>query len=172
MFTETLEMIKAVGTPAAAAAGVYIAYKFGRIQAGIAKQQADTAARSTFLVQNKLKMEMFDRRMVVYKTIADMLTNLATKGWLSNEDETAYLVGTNGAHWLFNDEIVELVERSLWRDLLDYRAAQTALAEIDETSAPGERERAANNKHEARKALLDQRADIDDLFAHYMRIQT
>jgi len=166
---EFLDIIKTIGTPLVAGCGVYIAYTFSKIQAGIAQQQAATAALSVQTARNKLKLDLFDRRLVIYNTVTTMLAQLGTTDNLSPDDERNYLVGTNGAHWLFDAHVIEYLEKTIWHQMIDFSLTKSQLRDADEQS---DRQVAAARKMIARQTLLDQRQVLDQTFEPYLKLET
>lgn len=170
MYQEILEFAKAFGTPIAACVGAataaWVAHKFGKIQARIAQQQADTAALAARTAQNKLKFEQYEKRLVVYKATQDVLMQVSTRGRLTDEDDTAYLVGTVGAHWLFDKPVVEYLEKTFWHAMIDFRSADGELRDADSRS---DRKGAVERRGIRRQFLLDQRPLIDAMFEPYLK---
>lgn len=73
------------------------AWRFGSIQAGIAKQQARTA-------HNKLRLDLFERRLKVYQAVADYLAEVPM--WVPEESKLDdHLPKFTAARWLFGDEV-------------------------------------------------------------------
>ena len=170
MYQDILEFARAFGTPAAACVGsataAWVAHKFGSIQARIAQQQADTAALVAKTARNKLKFEQFDRRLVIYKATQDVLAKVSTHGRLTDEDESGYLIGTSGAHWLFDKAVVEYLERTLWHAMIDFRSADQSLRDAD---AHTDRRKAVERRGTLRQVLMDQRPLIDSMFEPYLK---
>lgn len=166
---EFLDIIKVFGAPAVAVCGVFIANKFGNIQADIARQQAATAALSVRTAKNKLKLELFDRRLVIYNAVTTMLGQLAVNGNLSSDDKRNYWVGINGAHWLFEAHVVNYLEETIWNQMVDFDLMKSELENLDERHC---RKTAAELKSKARKTLLDQRPVLDQMFEPYLKLET
>jgi hypothetical protein len=167
-----LEVLKAVAPLIAAllAAGVgaYVAHKFGTIQAGIARQQAETAKAAAATAKNKLKLELFERRMEVYECAQNALRIASQTGDLANPDEMQYLAGIQGARWLFGDDVNDYLSSKLWRML--YTLHHTFI-EIGDASQHEKKE--LTDKHrQAMLEILNQRKEIDRVFAPYLQIES
>jgi hypothetical protein len=67
-------------------------------QGQIAKQQAETA-------KSKLRLDLFDRRMVVYDSSIELVRSARRDGYVTPEESKQYAIATKGAEFLFNKEI-------------------------------------------------------------------
>src|ERR1700730_7425228 len=85
-------VLSALLTPVVAVLGVFVTYRLG-----------STA-------QNKLKLDLFDRRLLVYDAARELISSIMTSGKTSPEQEFKYLSGTRGAVWLFDQSIVEYLD--------------------------------------------------------------
>lgn len=88
--------------------------------AGIAWMQARTA-------RNKLKLDLFDRREAVYRAAHNAIATVTTLGRFEDADESAYILGTRGAKWLFGPEVDVYLGQVLWDKLQDLRRAQSEM---------------------------------------------
>lgn len=159
-----LEVLKAVAPLIAAllAAGVgaYVAHKFGTIQAGIAQQQAETARAAATTAKNKLKLDLFDRRLLVFEAAKRALTN--TENSLGNEDEVIreFTAGTLSSRWLFGDEIYDFMVSEM-APLLDKISSTSKQVEVAENE---------QLRGEAYEELSQLMADVFALKTKLMRI--
>lgn len=165
---ELLEIIRTLATPVAAVSGVVIAYRFGAIQASIAQQQAVTAAQAARTARNKLKLDLFERRLVIYNIVTATLGKVGAMDSLTPDDERDYMLGTAGAQWLFDPPVIEHIEKTIWHLIVDFSAARSALANC----AAAERKSLSAAKAEARRKLLDQREQVDKLFEPYLKLES
>ncbi len=159
---KVMDWVKALALPAA---GVYVAYKFGNIQAAIGRQQAETARLAMRVSRNKLKLDLFDRRVKVYDTAFSMLGSFGMLGKIDNEDEHRYWSGILSAKWLFDTEVVTYLEQTLWQGMVAFREAQQALDDSDPNEG-----RAAIAKEAAkrRRWLMDQNSVLSEMFKPYL----
>jgi len=77
------------------------------------------AYRQSQIARNKLKLDLFEKRMVVYQAVREALSTVAQRGNLTQEEQINYLVGTRSARWLFNSKIYEYLDKSLWHKIVD-----------------------------------------------------
>ncbi|WP_426111306.1 hypothetical protein [Pseudomonas sp. DSP3-2-2] len=80
--------------------------------AGLALVIARTQAR---IARNKLKLDLYDRRVVVYdaakRFLISTLTMQQEQYFAAQQD---YLKGVAGARWLFDEEIQAYLDRDIW----------------------------------------------------------
>ena len=68
-----------VATIIAAGAAVWVAYKFGSIQAGIAREQAETAKVQKDIAYDRLKYDLFEKRYEVYDAAKRLIEAIFAK---------------------------------------------------------------------------------------------
>ena len=132
------------------------------VGAGIAYRQWRTA-------QNKLKLDLFDRRMLVYQAVLDTLGYVAAHGSISREQQVAYLSGIQTVKWLFGPEIDTYLRRTLWEKIVNLELHWTMVYQ-----APADHpERGAHiqSKADTLKWLMAQYSVLDEMCAKYMVIR-
>ena len=167
--SEIFDFMKSIATPVAAGFAAYTAYKFGSVQAAIGRRQAATSRLSARIAKNKLKLDLFDRRLVIYNAVLAMLARLGTTGGLTSEDEHAYLVGVKGAHWLFEADVVELLEKTIWHQMAHFSLLQSELRDADERT---DRKVLSEKKMKSRQELLAQRELMDRMMKPYLKLES
>jgi hypothetical protein len=141
--------LSALLTPTIALLGGFIAYR-----------QWKTA-------QNKLKMELFERRLAVYDAVTEYLSLLTGSGRTSLEAEYKFLSGIRGAKWLFDFHISFYLENT-FRDQVNRLAV--AQAELDGRPVGDERRHIVETIRSTREWLESQREFIDVLFEPYLAL--
>lgn len=159
---KALEWVKALAVPAV---GVWVAYRFGSIQAAIGRQQADTARLSMVTAKNKLKLDLFDRRYAVYQAAYEMLGDCVQSSRITQPDEMKYLQGIQPAKWLFDANTTAYLETVLWRQMVEFQQAKDAL---DDAERGSDRAKLSARKTECRNRLMDQRDFLFELFKPYL----
>lgn len=118
-----LEWFKAA-TPLLAAliasfTAAFVTIKFGRIQAAIADRQANTAALAARTARNKLRLDLFERRVKVYDAASQAIAYAQLRrGRVEVEKVFSYAAELSPAKWLFGPEInshLSQIQRELWR---------------------------------------------------------
>ncbi|WP_432731174.1 hypothetical protein [Variovorax sp. W6] len=103
-----------------AIAAVLVAYKFGAIQAGISKQQAatavsaaQTAAAAAQTARNRLKFDLFERRLVMYDRVYAYIDTVVAAAKLHPDTDSEFLASVRAMGWLTDKAVVEYVHRDL-----------------------------------------------------------
>lgn len=139
--------LSALATPVIAVLGSWIAF-----------QQWRTA-------RDKLRLDLFEKRMAVYRSAKDALGALFTVDRLTAEDELKFLISISEAKWLFGPEIFEYLEKTLWAKFCDHGAFVGGLEGLE----PGShRTELVKGKAELRKWFYEQPKKLDDLFMPYL----
>lgn len=125
------------------------------------------AFRQWRTAQNKLKLDLFDRRLLVHTAAREYISSVMTSGRTTQEAEFAYMAGTRGAKWLFNDEIVEYLDKVLWHKICDLGCLQSELQGLP----PGpERTEKVHMQAEIKKWLVAQIEVLDGKLAPFLRL--
>ena len=88
--------LSALLTPTVAVLGSLIAYRQWR------------------LAQNKLKLDLFDRRFSVYEAARNLLASIMTSGKAKDEEIFKFMVATREAKWVLNAQVAEYLEKQLY----------------------------------------------------------
>ena len=142
--------ISALATPVLAVLGVLIAYR-----------QWATA-------RDKLRLDLYERRLAVYQAARNLLGTVYTLGDISQDAEFAYLNGTSGSQWLFGPEVKDYLKKELWGQIIRHQGIRGELESLDRGE---ERKRLAQSRAELRKWFLAQDIRLDELFMPYLGFQ-
>ncbi len=168
MDDRTIDLFIAAGTPLAALIAAFIAYRFGAIQAEIARRQVSIADDAGLTARNKLRMDMYQERMQVYKAVRNLFGQFGVNGRISRDDEIQYLEGIASARWVFGKEVDTFLSTKLWGAIAQYIAAHNSYDELANTNARAD---AARNKADRRAELLSMQEEVDTLFARFMEFE-
>jgi hypothetical protein len=136
---EWVEYVKALGTPVAAVIAA-------AITATIAYRQWVTA-------RNKLKLDLFDKRMEIYRSAIDLMSEIGYHDTILEWDRVNQLGAPfRGARWLLSDEIADYLE-----DLMEC-GYQVAGKEKAVTEA------------QAEASMIAEFAKVKELFAPYLAL--
>ena len=143
------EISKALLTPVIAVLGAYIAWR-----------QWKTA-------QNRLKLDLFERRVGVYDAAKAFIASIVQSGKATDESTYKFLRATKEAKWLFNDQIAEYLDETMWEKAVDL---QTLASELE--GIPGGQERSENirKQREIKQWFNSQFKVIDNFFTDFLRI--
>lgn len=125
------------------------------------------AFRQSQIARNKLKLDLFERRMAIYESVRKALGVVVGHGKLSQEEQINYMVGTRPARWLFGPEVFRYLDVDLWGKLCDLEMHNSMM-----DGAPhGERVTHIKARTEVVQWLLKQHAELDRLCAPYLTLQ-
>ncbi|MCO5338617.1 hypothetical protein [Delftia tsuruhatensis] len=153
-----LEVIRAVAPLLAAALAGVVAWWFGRIQARTARQQAETA-------KNKLKLDLFDRRLEIYKAASEAIATAIQTNDFTADDERAYFLGIRGSRWLLDQIADSYLRNDLFHAFDRLEKIRLNQREVRTDEFMKQRSQAVDNVREQLKRL-------DHAFERFLRIET
>ena len=140
--------LTALMTPVVAVGAILIAYRQWRT------------------AQNKLKLDLFDRRLAVYHQVKQFVRDTLRRDKTNDWDFT-FLRETQTAKWLFGPEVDAFLETVVWA-----RAAHLwQLREQAEELEPPERAAGAEARARARHLMVDVLAEMDRVFGPYLKLR-
>lgn len=125
------------------------------------------AFRQSKIARNKLKLDLFDRRMAVYEVARRALGIVGSKGRLTNEEQVDYLAGTRPARWLFGPDLSKYFDEILWHKIVDLELYNS----LSEGPAGDERSKAITARAETMKWLVSQFKEMDRLCEKYLALE-
>lgn len=130
--------LSALLVPVVAVLGVAIAYRQWRT------------------AQNKLKLDLFEKRFAVYDAVRQLIGSIMTSGVVRTEDLYMALAKTREAKWLLSADIDVYLNKDLYRKLVKLQSLDVELKEL-----PVGEKRSANV--EAQRVLKDWISDQNDV---------
>lgn len=143
------QYISAIGIPIIAAIAAWIAF------------------RQFQIARNRLKLDLFDKRMEVYEAVREALGNISRQGNLTQEQQIEYLQGTRTARWLFGPEVYHYLDETLWHKIVDLELHNT----MSKGSAGPERSRHIQERADTLKWMITQYKEFDALVANYLTLK-
>ncbi|WP_417534974.1 hypothetical protein [Marinobacterium stanieri] len=143
------QYISAIGIPMIAALAAWIAF------------------RQFHIARNKLKLDLFDKRMEVYGAVRDSLKSIAQQGNLTPEQQVQYLQGTRSARWLFGPEVSEYIDKTLWHRIVDLELYHSMSKDHKEP----DRSKYIKERAETMKWMIRQHEEFDALVEQYLTIR-
>jgi len=127
----------------------------------IARQQWCTA-------RDKLKLDLFDRRLTVYQAATAFIASVMTTGKVIEEDRIRFLRVTRDAKWLVGSEIAEYLDNEIHRKALDLQCLDTELEGV-----PVSKERSDNvQKQTAIKLWFNEQFGVlDKKFSSFLELK-
>ena len=145
----------------------YRQYKISRQQADISERQAQTSLNQAAVAQKKLKLDLFERRMEIYRSVRETIGTIARKGTITNQDMLDYLTGVQSAKWLFGNDVSEYLENDFWSFLVDLQLHDS----MSHSSYEKERTDAIFGKSKTMRKLVAQYKVLDDLMRPYLALE-
>lgn len=126
------------------------------------------AYRQWRTAQNKLKLDLFDKRMLVYQAVRDTLGHIASHGKISQEQQIKYLTGIQTSQWLFGPELHTYLRETLWHKIVDLELHNTLSGR--DNGDHEERRKHIHLQAETLKWLVAQYSVLDRMCAKYMTL--
>lgn len=136
-------------TPVVAIVGSYIAWR-----------QSRTA-------QNKLKLDLFEKRFAVYHKARTMLGEVMTKGKLSDVGLYEYGAGVREAKWIMDDDVANYLGEELWNKAVQL---QTYDAELDGLPVGDKRTQLVHQRAELKKWFNVQYLVLDAKVSKFLKL--
>jgi len=124
------------------------------------------AYRQWRTAQNKLKLDLFDKRMLVYQAARDALGHITSHAELGHEQQIKYLSGIQTAKWLFGPEVNAYLSETLWGKMIDLELHRSMVYGVS-TDHP-ERNQHVQLKAETLNWLIAQHSALDNMCSKYM----
>ena len=115
---------------------------------------------------DKLKLDLFDRRIAIHGAVKNLLSSLMTHGKVGDDQLAHFLKGTRQARWLLNSEMVQYFDKEIWTKachLQELEAILDGLPQGDERSSNVRKQR------EIRDWLVNQMGIVDEKFDRFLR---
>lgn len=125
------------------------------------------AYRQWRTAQNKLKLDLFEKRFSVYDAARKLLSSIMTSGKAKDENIFAFLSGTREAKWLLNSDIADYLEEQIYHKAIEL---QTLSSELEGMPVGEERSANVQKQSEIKKWMLKQFEVLDEKFAPFLRL--
>lgn len=126
------------------------------------------ALRQWRTAQNKLKLELFERRFAVYDTARTLLASIMTSGKVKEEALFKFISGTREAKWLLNPDIAAYLEKDLYHKALDLQCLDS---ELEGLPVGEERSKNVHKQADIKKWFLKQYEVLDEKFSPFLRLE-
>lgn len=118
--------------------------------------------------QNKLKLDLFERRFSVYDAARRLLASIMTSGKAKDEETFKFLSGTREAKWLLNADIAEYLDKQIYHKAIDL---QTLDAELEGVPVGEERSANVRKQSEIKTWMLKQYEVLDEKFTPFLKLE-
>lgn len=153
-----------IATLGAAIAAGWVAYQLGHAQISVAETQADIARRNWETANEKVVLELFERRLAIYDAIRDIIGEVTRTGVSPDEILHKYFKALDHVPYFFGEEVQNYLE-SVRLLMIDLNLANTMMED------PYDRERAkwVQMKHDRFSRITRFYNDAPPLFGPYIR---
>ena len=158
------ELAGPVATVLAAAAAAYVAFTLGRSQTAVAKLQADIAKRAWQTSNERIVLDLFEKRLAIYEEIRETIKPINGSGNSGDEDFYKYCQSIDRARYFFGPDVTNYLERLR----IALSSHQLACAMVSNNSTP-DRHNWVQRKAEAFKQIIGFYNDAPPLFAPYIQ---
>jgi len=117
--------------------------------------------------RNKLKFDLFQRRLLVYEAVQSFLASIFRSGKVADEELVKYLTGVAEVRWLYGAEISHFLRESVWCNAIDLQCLH---AELEGLPVGEERTSNVRKQSEIKKVLLSLSKVVDERFEPYLRL--
>lgn len=126
------------------------------------------AYRQWRTAQNKLKLELFEKRFEIYSATTALLASIMGSGKAKDTELYKFLTATRDAKWLLSAPIAEYLERDLYHKAIDLQCLET---ELQNMPVGEERTACIRTQSEIKKWLLAQYEVLDEKFSPYLKLK-
>lgn len=116
--------------------------------------------------QNKLKLDLFEKRLKIYEALRNSIGSITSSGNVTTESEREFLQAIQGIQWLFGPEVENYVDE-IWPRICDLGCLQEELKNLE---VGPERTEKAHKSAEIKKWLINQRKGLNAKFAPYLKL--
>lgn len=124
------------------------------------------ARRQWVTARDKLRLDLFEKRMLIYDAFRKAESRVLSSAGLSTEHKTQYLIDVSSAKWLFGEEVVFFLEDEFPEKLDELRLCSTAL--MRPQLSDEERWKFTQQEIELLRWFGAQRTLADQLFMPYL----
>jgi hypothetical protein len=165
----TYELLKdfagPIATFLAASAATFVAYTLGSNQASIAREQARFAKANSRSAQQKLILDLFEKRWSIVAELREVIGEVLRTGNVSHEANVNFCSATDRAAFLFGPEVTSYLAK-LRASLSKHKAAR---ADID-SNIDRRRDKAADIQYREFEVIQGFNTSFDPLIAPYMQM--
>lgn len=133
----------------------------------IAVLGAFIAYRQWRLGQNKLKLDLFDRRFSVYDAARNFLAGIMTSGKAKDEDIYKFVGATREAKWLLNSEIAAYLHEVIYKKALALASLQ---AELEGIGVGTNRSKNVTDQRVIKEWFMAQYEVLDEHFSKFLKL--
>jgi len=146
----------------------WTAYLFALLAPVVAVLGSFIAYRQWRLAQNKLKLDLFDRRLKIYEAAKNLLGSIVTSGKANDDEVFKYMVATREAKWLLDSEIAAYLDDQIYNKVIEL---QTLAIEWECVSVGDVRSKNVRAQAEIKQWFMAQYDILDAQFAPFLQLR-
>ncbi|HDS1390350.1 TPA: hypothetical protein ACG4N3_000564 [Stenotrophomonas maltophilia] len=130
------------------------------------------AYRQWRTARNKLKFDLFTRRLEAYNRVREATTRAIAADWREEADHDVFL-SLRDVRWLFGQSVYDFVWKELYEPVVDLWDVKTTIAEPGVLSDPEvrkARDAAILRRRELRHALTRSMTRLDEVMGEYLTL--
>ncbi len=116
--------------------------------------------------QNKLRLDLFEKRLKVYEATFNLISTIAGSGEVPENVDLEYRGGIKSTEWLFDESIMEYL-KEIWGQCQLFLHYQSSLVEIDND----ERIRNSQRRADIREWFGKQYLVVEKKFKPFLKIR-
>jgi len=105
MDPQLINLAGPIATVFAAGAAAFVAYRLGKSQIAVAKTQADIAQRNWETANERVVLELFEKRLAIYDGIREVIGEVTRTGSAPNDIYFRYIKAIDRVPFLFGKEV-------------------------------------------------------------------
>ena len=106
----TRDLSGPIETVIAAGAAAFVAYRLGKAQVTVAETQAAVAERNWQIANERIVLELFERRIAIFEGIRDIIGKVLNSGRPTTETYFAYIKAIDKVPYYFGPEVTNYLE--------------------------------------------------------------
>lgn len=118
--------------------------------------------------RNKLKLDLYDKRVVVYEAARQALATAVMSRKFGVDSLHEYTVGITGAKWLFDEAMSTYLNDQLFYELLDFDSGESS---VELASSDEERTAAREQRTTSLSDLHKQFLELDKKFLPFLNVK-
>jgi hypothetical protein len=99
-----------IGTVIAPSAAAFVAYRLGKSQIAVAETQATVAERNWETANEKIVLELFERRIAIFEGIRKVVSDVLRTAKPTDVDFFEYVSAIDKAPYFFGPEVMDYLE--------------------------------------------------------------
>jgi hypothetical protein len=160
--SEWLSLFGSISTVGASIVAGWIAHRIGTSQIEVAKQQAKTS-------ENKLRLDLFDRRLEVFRRLKDHVSEAKHTGDFTSDNYRDFLADASAAQWVFDRKIHDYLILEL---LPEFDELHYTFMIMKDLQRRPDGQEVVNRRDSAYADIRAQQRHIEEVFGPYLQLQT